>query len=76
MTSTVERMHDSFGADAAVSLRRHVNDEVARTAERYKITEGDRFQFVCECGDLTCRQLVTLTLTGYAASPPGSVLAH
>jgi hypothetical protein len=46
-----------------------------RAAERFD--DGTTvFQFLCECGDLTCRTLVKMTLADYRASTPGSVAGH
>jgi hypothetical protein len=55
----------------------HVNDSIRRLA-----TEGPETQtweFICECPELTCHTLVSLTLTEFderrAALPPLPVLA-
>lgn len=59
-----------------MSVRRFVNDEIAETAARFDAGDGSVFEFVCECGDLSCNGLVELTLSEYAASSPGSVVGH
>jgi hypothetical protein len=55
----------------------HVNNSIRQlAAERH---EPQRCDFICECADLTCRILVTLTLVEFderrAASPPLPILA-
>lgn len=55
----------------------HVNDSIRGLA-----TEGppdETWQFVCECPDLACHALVSLTLADFdarrAASPPTPILS-
>jgi hypothetical protein len=57
-----------------VTIRRKVNDQIAVVATRLDPSSDGEFQFVCECGDLRCREVIALTLAAYAASSPGSVL--
>ena len=64
-----------YGLEPAVSVRRFVNDEIARVAARWG-DEGTEFEFICECGDLSCRVFLQLTLADYHARSPGSVIAH
>jgi hypothetical protein len=62
---------------SAVAVRRLVNDAIRETANDLQLRSGDeRFEFVCECGDLRCRRHVTLVLADYDATEPGSVTAH
>ena len=56
---------------------RHVNDSIRKLA-----TQGPRTQtweFICECPDVACHALVSLTLLEFderrAASPPAPILA-
>ena len=64
-----------YGATAAVSLRRLVNDEILYTASRFD--EGSTaFEFLCECGDLRCREYVKMTRAAYAKTAAGSVVGH
>ena len=60
----------------AISVRRFVNDKIAETAARLDPGNRSDFEFFCECGSLSCRALVRLTLAEYAATAPGSIVAH
>lgn len=55
----------------------HVNDSIRRLATESQATET--WEFFCECPDLTCRALVSLTLIEFderrAALPPLPILA-
>jgi hypothetical protein len=62
--------------DSATGLRRFANNSIRDVAVRQGRDSTAIFEFLCECGDLRCRQLVELTLSDYRATPPGSVLAH
>ena len=61
----------------ADSLFGHVNDSIRELA-----TEGqpaETWEFVCECPDVGCHEMVSLTLVEFderrAASPPAPILA-
>ena len=63
------------GHEAAVSIRRVVNDEILQVAT--PLDDGAAvFEFLCECGDLSCRGLVAMTLADYRATSPGSIVSH
>ena len=65
------------GIDAAVSVRRFANDEIARVGRTLDdLDEGHRFEFLCECGDLSCGHFVRMTVAEYRATSPGSVVGH
>ena len=55
----------------------HVNDSIRRLAPEGPETET--WEFICECPDVTCHALVTLTLVEFderrEASPPAPILA-
>jgi hypothetical protein len=78
MTSTDSPAEATYGdaAASAVAVRRFANDEIARLASRFDEYGSTSFEFLCECGKLGCRGLVTLTLADYHERAPGSVLAH
>ena len=65
----------SYGRDAAVSMRRLVNDKIAEVATRLD-GDGAVFEFTCECGDLKCREMKKMTLAEFAAMAPGLVVGH
>jgi hypothetical protein len=56
---------------------RHVNDSIRKLAPDEPATQA--WQFVCECQDVTCHALVSLTLLEFdecrEASPPVPILA-
>ena len=63
--------------DAAVGIRRIVNEEIAAVAIRFEPKVGETFEFFCEFGDLRCRAMVDLTLAEYRQlGAPGSVVGH
>ena len=55
----------------------HVNDSIRRLASEGSAAQT--WEFVCECPDVTCHSLVSLTLSEFderrAASPPEPVVA-
>ena len=61
----------------AEDLFAHVNDSIRGLAED---SAAKTWEFICECPDLTCHVLVTLTLGEFDArrssSPPAAILAH
>ena len=64
------------GHDAAVLVRRFVNEQIAQVANDFDADEGNLFEFVCECGDLSCDCYVDMTVAAYRGCAPGSVVAH
>lgn len=55
----------------------HVNDSIRKLAAHGPATET--WEFICECPDVTCHALVSLTLVEFderrEASPPEAILA-
>jgi hypothetical protein len=76
MSTTGHPPNESSGAAAAVSIRRYVNDKIAETAKSFDPSEASDFEFLCECGHLACRRIVTMTVAQYRLSEPGSVVGH
>jgi hypothetical protein len=74
MSNTGYPPNASPATAAAVSVRRFVNDEIA--AGRLDTNDGDEFEFLCECGDLSCDLRITRTLSDFSNSEPGSVVGH
>jgi hypothetical protein len=62
--------------ESATGLRRFANDSIRDVAARSQRDASTVLEFLCECGDLRCRQLVKLTLGDFGARTPGSVRAH
>jgi hypothetical protein len=61
---------------SAVDVRRLANDTIRDTALRFGDDSATVYEFLCECGDLACLQLVELTLAEYEESRAGLVRAH
>lgn len=76
MTATRYPYNHRTGRTAAVLIRRYVNDEIARMAPTFQASIGNGYEFLCECGDLTCRGIVEMTLAEYRKTKPGSVVGH
>jgi hypothetical protein len=55
----------------------HVNDSIRKLAAAGP--QGQTWEFICECPELTCHELVSLTLSEFderrAAIPPFPILA-
>ena len=76
MTATGYPLTASPGEFGAISIRRTVNDEIARMGATFHAAITGGFEFVCECGDLRCKRIVNMTLADYAKTRPGSVVSH
>lgn len=77
MSSTGSPQTQTPGIGAAISVRRFANDEIARVGSSLDDPEQrHQFEFLCECGDLSCREFVRLTRAEYRALSPGFVLGH
>jgi hypothetical protein len=74
--ATSHAQSESSHRDAAVRIRRYVNDEIAERASGFRGQGSSRFEFVCECGDLSCTARVEATLAEYRASERGSIVGH
>ena len=75
--STTEAPREALsGRDAAIAMRRMVNDAIAELATRLDDDEREVFEFVCECGDLRCRAMKRMTLSEFWATGPGLVSGH
>jgi len=62
--------------NSAVAVRRFANETIKDTAQRFGDDSATVYEFLCECGDLRCRELVKLTLAEYDESDAGFVRAH
>lgn len=77
MSSTASPQSRAPGVGAAISVRRFANDEIARVGRSLDdLDEAHPFEFLCECGDLSCSEFARMTLAEYRASSPGSVVGH
>jgi hypothetical protein len=73
--ATSHAQSESSHREAAVWIRRYVNDEIAERASGFG-PGSSQFEFVCECGDLSCTARVRATLAEYRASERGSIVGH
>jgi hypothetical protein len=69
--------HNGNGRQASKGTLRQVNDTIRDLAGRTSSHES--WEFICECDDLACFELVPLTLVEFDArrgsAPPRAVLA-
>jgi len=75
MTSLQDELVDDW-VDSATGLRRFANNSIRDVAARQIRDASAIVEFLCECGDLRCRELVGLTLAEYETHQPGAVRAH
>lgn len=70
--------HNGNGGQASKGTLRQVNNTIRDLAGR--TSSHDAWEFVCECDDLACFELVQLTLVEFDArrhaAPPRPVLAE
>ncbi len=58
-------------------IRRYVNESLARTAREAGGHGPEPCDFVCECGHLSCTEVVRMPLSSFdESSPPGSIVGH
>lgn len=68
---------DPFGVQAAKSIRRLVNRSIHDRAVELRVADDAALEFFCECGDLNCKEIVSLRLIEFdRLTKPGSVAAH
>jgi hypothetical protein len=68
---------DPFDLRAGQSIRRLANRSVRESAAELRVPDTETADFICECGDLNCKQVVTLKLRDFdRLTGPGSINAH
>ncbi len=68
---------DPLGVHAGQSIRRLANRAVRDSAAELRVPFHERVDFMCECGDLRCKEVVSLRLHDFDRfSEPGSITAH
>ena len=76
-TSKTQGIADQLARAAGQKVRRYVNESVYRTALDAGANELAVRDFVCECGDLECSELVCMPLSSFdESSRPGSIVGH
>ena len=65
-------------ADAGAQfVRRMANHAIYDAAKRGGADDSATREFLCECGHLECRRMVTLPISGFDPdSPPGTIVSH
>jgi hypothetical protein len=79
MSRPPDRVPEPAGDDRELSVietRRFVNDSLFETANSFGGSDAHRYEFVCECDDLRCQELVMVSRDDYLRLEPGSVRAH
>jgi hypothetical protein len=79
MSLTADSMSiaDQIARDGGRQVRRYVNESVSRTAREAGANELEPCDFVCECGSLSCTEVVRMPLASFdESSPPGSISGH
>jgi hypothetical protein len=61
---------------AASGWRRFANDAIRDAADAYGAQNGRLYRFLCECGDLRCRQTVEMTISEYQRRGPLPLTNH
>ena len=68
---------DPFAVEAVKSVRRLVNRSIHDSAVELRVADDVELEFVCECGDLNCKEIVSLRLREFdRLTRPGSLTAH
>ena len=75
--SATAALPDPLGVRAGQSVRRLANRSIRDQAADLRAPDHEFADFMCECGDLGCRELVTLRLSDFdELTDAGSVNAH
>ena len=68
---------DLLGVHAGQSIRRLANRAVRDSAAALRVPDDEIVDFMCECGDLNCKEVVGLELGDFDRfTEPGSIHAH
>jgi hypothetical protein len=68
---------DPLGVHAGQSIRRLANRSVRDSARELRVPDDEYVDFMCECGDLRCTEVVTLKLGDFHQfTEPGSISGH
>jgi hypothetical protein len=79
MSLTADSMSiaDHIARDGGRQVRRYVNESLSRTAREAGASGLEPFDFVCECGHLSCTTVVRMPLASFdESSPPGAIVGH
>lgn len=64
------------GREDVAATRRLINDSIAKGAASLDREGAMLFEFFCECGDLTCDEVVRLTVAQYRGIRSRPVVFH
>lgn len=79
MSLTADSMSiaDEIARGGGRQVRRYVNESLSLKAREGGSSGSEPCDFVCECGHLSCTEVVRLPLSSFdASSPPGSIVGH
>ena len=72
-TSTADELARAGGRQ----IRRYVNESLSRAAKEAGASELEPCDFLCECGQLSCTEVVRMPRSSFdESSEPGSIVAH
>ncbi len=68
---------DEIARAGGRQVRRYVNESLSRTARQAGGSGIEQCDFVCECGSLSCTEVVRMPPSSFdESSPPGSIVGH
>jgi hypothetical protein len=77
LTADSVSIADEIARAGGRQVRRYVNESLSRTAREAGASGLEPCDFVCECGHLTCTEVVRMPLSSFdESSPPGSIVGH
>lgn len=79
MSLTVDSMSlaDELARAGGRKVRRYVNESLSRAARQAGADDLELCDFVCECGHLSCAEVVPMPLSCFdESSRPGSIVGH
>jgi len=77
LTANSTSVADEIAREGGRQVRRYVNESLSRTAREAGTSELEPCDFVCECGHLSCTEIVRLPLSSFdESSPPGTIVGH
>jgi hypothetical protein len=77
LTANSASLADELAQAGGRDVRRYVNESLARAASERDASGTEALDFVCECGHLSCMEVVSMPLSSFdESSPPGSIVGH
>lgn len=77
VTTDGRSVADELARAGGRKIRRYVNESIYRAAKEADASDGAVREFVCECGNLSCSEQVSMALSEFdASSRPGAIVGH